>query len=114
MNRNISFPIKPLVIFTAYLHHQIKASLTEPKSHPHIFEFHPFGFRKTEMGVTCYAQELKTPVAPARMFKALFLDSHSLIPKIAPQGIKSIVFVEGDGGVGSIKQTNFADGRYFD
>ncbi|XP_031398239.1 major allergen Pru ar 1-like isoform X2 [Punica granatum] len=46
------------------------------------------------------------------MFRALILDSHNLIPKIAPQGIKSIEFVEGDGGVGSIKQTNFSDGGH--
>lgn len=65
------------------------------------------------MGVTSYTHEFKTPVAPAKMFKALILDSHNLIPKIAPRGIKNIVFIEGEGGIGSIKQTNFADGRYF-
>ncbi|OWM88127.1 major allergen Pru ar 1-like [Punica granatum] len=64
------------------------------------------------MGVTTYTQEFKTPVAPAKMFKALIVDSHNLIPKVAPQGIKSIDFIEGDGGVGSIKQTNFADGGH--
>ncbi|XP_030463169.1 major allergen Pru ar 1-like [Syzygium oleosum] len=64
------------------------------------------------MGVTTYAQEFTTPVAPSRMFKALILDSHNLIPKIAPQGIKSIEFVEGDGGAGSIKVTNFAEGGH--
>ncbi|KAF7847550.1 hypothetical protein BT93_L2851 [Corymbia citriodora subsp. variegata] len=62
------------------------------------------------MGVTTYTQEFTTPVAPSRMFMALIIDSHNLIPKIAPQGIKSIEFVEGDGGVGSIKVTNFAEG----
>ncbi|PKI40691.1 hypothetical protein CRG98_038946 [Punica granatum] len=50
------------------------------------------------MGVTCFSQEFTTSVAPSRMFKALILDSHNLIPKIVPQGIKSIEFVEGDGG----------------
>ncbi|KAF7850363.1 hypothetical protein BT93_L5580 [Corymbia citriodora subsp. variegata] len=64
------------------------------------------------MAVTCFTQEFATPVTPSRMFKALILDSDNLIPKIAPQGIKSIDFVEGDGGVGSIKQTNFADGGH--
>ncbi|KAF8013942.1 hypothetical protein BT93_I1719 [Corymbia citriodora subsp. variegata] len=64
------------------------------------------------MAITCFAQEFATPITPSRMFKALILDSHNLIPKIAPQGIKSIDFVEGDGGVGSIKQTNFADGGH--
>ncbi|XP_030463072.1 major allergen Pru ar 1-like [Syzygium oleosum] len=64
------------------------------------------------MDVTTFTQEFATPIAPSRMFKALILDSHNLIPKIAPQGIKSIEFIEGDGGVGSIKQTNFADGGH--
>ncbi|OWM88108.1 pathogenesis-related protein STH-21-like [Punica granatum] len=64
------------------------------------------------MAVTCFTQEFTTPVAPSRMFKALILDSHNLIPRIAPQGIKSIEFVEGDGAAGSIKQTNFADGGH--
>ncbi|KAL3727738.1 hypothetical protein ACJRO7_032476 [Eucalyptus globulus] len=64
------------------------------------------------MGVTTYTQEFTTPIAPSRMFKALIVDSHNLIPKIAPQGIKSIEFVEGDGGAGSIKVTNFAEGGH--
>ncbi|OWM88096.1 pathogenesis-related protein STH-21-like [Punica granatum] len=64
------------------------------------------------MAVTCFTQEFSTPVAPSRMFKALILNSHNLIPKIAPQGIKSIEFVEGDGAAGSIKQTNLADGGH--
>ncbi|KAK9280925.1 hypothetical protein L1049_003816 [Liquidambar formosana] len=62
------------------------------------------------MGVTTFTQEFTTPVAPCRMFKALILDSHNLIPKLMPQSIKSIEFIEGDGGVGSIKQTHFPEG----
>ncbi|KAF8387776.1 hypothetical protein HHK36_026431 [Tetracentron sinense] len=65
------------------------------------------------MGVTCFSQEFTTPIAPAKMFKALILDSHNLIPKLMPQAIKSIEFVEGDGGAGSIKQTNFPEGAHF-
>ncbi|PKI46032.1 hypothetical protein CRG98_033561 [Punica granatum] len=64
------------------------------------------------MAITFFTQEFTTSIAPTRMFKALILDSHNLIPKIAPQGIKSIEFVEGGGGAGSIKQTNFADGGH--
>ncbi|XP_048128478.1 major allergen Pru ar 1-like isoform X1 [Rhodamnia argentea] len=64
------------------------------------------------MGVTTLTQEFTTLIAPSRMFKALILDSQHLIPKIAPQGIKSIEFIEGDGGVGSIKQINFAEGGH--
>ncbi|KAK3418004.1 hypothetical protein EUGRSUZ_H03984 [Eucalyptus grandis] len=55
------------------------------------------------MGVTIFTQEFTTPIAPPRMFKALIVDSHNLIPKIAPQGIKSIEFLKGDGRAGSIK-----------
>ncbi|PKI40684.1 hypothetical protein CRG98_038939 [Punica granatum] len=65
------------------------------------------------MGVICFTQEFTTPIAPARMFKALILDSHNIIPKLVPQGIKSIEFVEGDGGAGSIKQTTFPEGGPF-
>uniref|UniRef100_A0A2N9H8A9 Bet v I/Major latex protein domain-containing protein n=1 Tax=Fagus sylvatica TaxID=28930 RepID=A0A2N9H8A9_FAGSY len=43
------------------------------------------------------------------MFKALILDSHNLIPNLVPQSIKSIELVQGDGGVVSIKQTNFPE-----
>ncbi|KAI7983158.1 hypothetical protein LOK49_LG15G00159 [Camellia lanceoleosa] len=59
------------------------------------------------MGVTTYTQEFTTSVAANRMFKALMLDSHNLIPKLLPQSIKSIEYIQGDGGAGSIKQTNF-------
>ncbi|KAK9997584.1 hypothetical protein SO802_022270 [Lithocarpus litseifolius] len=64
------------------------------------------------MGVTTFTQEITTKVSPARMFKALILDIH-LVPKIMPQFIKSIEFVEGDGGVGSIKKTTLAEGTPF-
>ncbi|KAA8548994.1 hypothetical protein F0562_000678 [Nyssa sinensis] len=65
------------------------------------------------MGVTSFTQEFTTPVDPAKMFKALIVDSHNLIPKLMPQSIKSIEFIEGDGGAGSIKQTNFSEGSHF-
>lgn len=60
------------------------------------------------MVVTSYIQEFTTPIAPSRMFKALILDLHNLIPKIVPQGINSIEFIQGDSGAGSIKQTSEA------
>jgi len=63
------------------------------------------------MGVITYSQEFASVVAPSRMFKALVLDSHNIIPKIVPGGIKSVEFIEGDGGVGSIKQTNFGESK---
>ncbi|XP_048129317.1 major allergen Pru ar 1-like [Rhodamnia argentea] len=59
------------------------------------------------MGVVTYSQEFTSTVAPSRMLMDLVLDSHNVIPKIVPGGIKSVEFTKGDGGVGSIKQTNF-------
>ncbi|XP_039156097.1 major strawberry allergen Fra a 1-3-like [Eucalyptus grandis] len=44
------------------------------------------------MGVITYSQEFTSVVAPSRMFKALVLDSHNIIPKIVPGGIKSVEF----------------------
>ncbi|XP_075642428.1 major strawberry allergen Fra a 1-3-like [Castanea sativa] len=65
------------------------------------------------MGVTTFTQEFTTSAPPSKMFKALILDSHNLIPKLMPQSINSIEFVEGDGGVDSIEQTNFPEGSHF-
>lgn len=62
------------------------------------------------MGVFTYSDEFTSPISPARLFKALILDSNNLIPKLMPQVIRSIEFVEGDGGVGSIRQINFQEG----
>ncbi|KAK2645119.1 hypothetical protein Ddye_020314 [Dipteronia dyeriana] len=63
------------------------------------------------MGVICVNNEHATPVAPARMFKALILDSHNLVPKLVKKSIKSIDVIEGDGEeVGCIKQANFCEG----
>lgn len=62
------------------------------------------------MGVTTFTQEFVTPVSPARMFKALVVDSHILVPRLVPESVKSSEFVEGDGGAGSITQTNFSGG----
>ena len=62
------------------------------------------------MGVIRFEKEAPAAVAPSRMFKA-FVDSHNLLPKIAPQAFKSIDILQGDGGVGTIKLWNFADGK---
>nr|GLL26989.1 pathogenesis-related protein STH-2-like [Ipomoea trifida]GMC92000.1 pathogenesis-related protein STH-2-like [Ipomoea batatas]GMC99738.1 pathogenesis-related protein STH-2-like [Ipomoea batatas]GME18107.1 pathogenesis-related protein STH-2-like [Ipomoea batatas] len=61
------------------------------------------------MGVTTYTHEVATSVAAPRMFKALFVDSHNLLPKVIPQTIKSIEIVQGDGGDGCIKKTNYLE-----
>ncbi|XP_022760627.1 major allergen Pru ar 1-like [Durio zibethinus] len=62
------------------------------------------------MGVTTYSDEFTSPIPPARLFKALIVDSHNLIPKLMPLAVKSIEITEGDGGAGSIRQINFAEG----
>ena len=62
------------------------------------------------MGVTSYAEELPCPIAPARIFKALIVDSNKLLPKLLPQFIASIDVIQGDGGSGSIEQVNFTEG----
>ncbi|PKI40697.1 hypothetical protein CRG98_038952 [Punica granatum] len=59
------------------------------------------------MGITCFTQEFTTTVAASRMFRALIIDSHNLIPKLVPQGIKSIEFIKGNGGARSIKADQF-------
>ncbi|KAL3727730.1 hypothetical protein ACJRO7_032468 [Eucalyptus globulus] len=51
------------------------------------------------MGVFTFINEYTSPIPAARLFKALVLDSHNLIPKLMPQAIKSIDIIQGDGGV---------------
>lgn len=62
------------------------------------------------MGVTSITQEFLCPIAPARMFKALIIDSKNLIPRLLPQFIASVDVTQGDGGAGSIEQVNFTEG----
>lgn len=63
------------------------------------------------MGVLTYTDVHTSAVAPTRIFKASIVDSHNLMPKLVPDAIKSIEFIKGDGGAGSIKQINFAGGK---
>ncbi|KAI3738442.1 hypothetical protein L2E82_28474 [Cichorium intybus] len=62
------------------------------------------------MGVLTYTDEHTSTVAPSRIFKASILDSHILMPKLLPDAIKSVEYIKGDGGAGSIKQINFDGG----
>ncbi|KAF8017496.1 hypothetical protein BT93_H2617 [Corymbia citriodora subsp. variegata] len=55
------------------------------------------------MGVFTFTNEY-TIIPPARLFNALVLDSHNLIPKLMPQAIKSIDIIQGDAGAGTINQ----------
>ncbi|KAL9410227.1 hypothetical protein AB3S75_044066 [Citrus x aurantiifolia] len=63
------------------------------------------------MGVFTVTDEYTSPISPARLFKALIVDSHNLIPKLMPQAVKSIEIFEGDGGAGSIRQINVVEGN---
>ncbi|KAL3727774.1 hypothetical protein ACJRO7_032512 [Eucalyptus globulus] len=62
------------------------------------------------MGVFTFTEEYASTIPPARLFKALIVDPHHLIPKLWPQAIKSIDILRGDGGPGTIKQINFVKG----
>ncbi|KAL1320853.1 hypothetical protein HN51_065562 [Arachis hypogaea] len=54
--------------------------------------------------------EYTSPISPTRLFKALVVDSHNLIPKLLPQAVAGIQLIHGDGGTGSIRQINFLEG----
>ncbi|KAG4949140.1 hypothetical protein AAZX31_15G139600 [Glycine max] len=63
------------------------------------------------MGVYSDTDEYPSPISPSRLFKALVVDAHNLIPKLLPNSVKSIEIIQGDGGAGSIKQFNFVEGN---
>lgn len=54
--------------------------------------------------------EIASPVAPQRLFRAAVMDWHTLAPKVASHVVASAQPVEGDGGVGSVRQFNFTSG----
>ncbi|GAB4841088.1 hypothetical protein Ancab_021833 [Ancistrocladus abbreviatus] len=66
------------------------------------------------MGVKTYTQEIESPVAPGRMFKALCLDI-DLVPKLMPESFRTIEFLQGDPtSARSIRQLNYAQGIPFE
>jgi hypothetical protein len=65
------------------------------------------------MGVISYTEVYTSPISQARLFKALVIDDHILIPKLLPQAVKSIEIIQGDGRARSITQINFAEGSQF-
>ncbi|TQE10637.1 hypothetical protein C1H46_003750 [Malus baccata] len=65
------------------------------------------------MGVFTYETEFSSAILAPRLFKAFILDGDNLIPKIAPQAIKSTEIVEGDGGVETIKKITFGEGSQY-
>ncbi|XP_009590430.1 major allergen Pru ar 1-like [Nicotiana tomentosiformis] len=62
------------------------------------------------MGIVTITDEFTSPISAPRMFKASIVDGDNLLPKIAPQVFKNIETIQGDGGPGTIKQMNFAEG----
>uniref|UniRef100_A0A453C3N5 Uncharacterized protein n=1 Tax=Aegilops tauschii subsp. strangulata TaxID=200361 RepID=A0A453C3N5_AEGTS len=57
-----------------------------------------------------WTHEIESPVAAARLFRAGVMDWHTLAPKLAPHIVASAHPVEGEGGIGSIRQFNFTSG----
>ncbi|XP_047086530.1 pathogenesis-related protein 1-like [Lolium rigidum] len=60
-----------------------------------------------------WALEIESPVAAPRLFKAGVMDWHTLAPKLAPHIIASAHPIEGEGGVGSVRQFNFTSAMPF-
>nr|ABK25903.1 unknown [Picea sitchensis] len=46
-------------------------------------------------------------VEARRLWNAMSKDSHNLLPKVLPEIFASVTLLQGDGGVGTIKQLNF-------
>ena len=63
------------------------------------------------MVASVVSNEILSPVAPSRLWKAIAKDSHNLMPKLMPDIISSIVLLEGNGEVGTIRQSNFTTGN---
>ncbi|CAA0818234.1 Unknown protein [Striga hermonthica] len=61
------------------------------------------------MGVFKHSNELKLCVSAKRMYRAMVTETHT-IP--LPPAIKSSELLHGDGGAGSIRKTNLADGSH--
>ncbi|KAI9195731.1 hypothetical protein LWI28_017552 [Acer negundo] len=66
------------------------------------------------MGVITASGECAVTVSPARMYNALVVDAHNLVPKLKTQEVKSVDIVEGVAGeAGCVRQTNLADVKYY-
>ncbi|XP_020209454.1 pathogenesis-related protein 2 [Cajanus cajan] len=61
------------------------------------------------MGVFRFEDETTSPVAPAKLYKALVKDADTLVPKVV-DAVKSVEIVEGNGGPGSIKKLTVVEG----
>uniref|UniRef100_A0A453D196 Pathogenesis-related protein 1 n=2 Tax=Aegilops tauschii subsp. strangulata TaxID=200361 RepID=A0A453D196_AEGTS len=59
-----------------------------------------------------WTHEIESPVAAPRLFRVGVMDWHTLAPKLAPHIVASAHPVEGEGGIGSVRQFNFTSGTY--
>jgi hypothetical protein len=57
--------------------------------------------------------EIPSVIPAPRLFKAAILDWHNLAAKIAADKVVSAVTIEGDGGIGSVRQLNFGPAMPF-
>nr|ADA68331.1 pathogenesis-related protein 10 [Zea mays] len=57
--------------------------------------------------------EIASPVAAPRLFRAAVMDWHTLAPKVTSHVVASAHPVEGEGGVGSVRQFNFTSAMPF-
>lgn len=64
------------------------------------------------MGVFAFEDEHSSPVAPAKLFKALAKDADNIIPKVI-EAIQSVEIVEGNGGPGTVKKLTIVEGQCY-
>ncbi|XP_044318550.1 pathogenesis-related protein 1-like [Triticum aestivum] len=63
---------------------------------------------------TCkWPHEIESSVAAPRLFRAGVMDWHTLALKLAPHIVASAHPVEGEGGIGSVRQFNFTSAMPF-
>ncbi|KAL2338991.1 hypothetical protein Fmac_013437 [Flemingia macrophylla] len=62
------------------------------------------------MGVFTSEVEYVTSISAANFFKAAVLNDSIVMPKALPKFVKSIEIISGDGGPGTIRKHNVADG----
>ncbi|PPD94545.1 hypothetical protein GOBAR_DD08414 [Gossypium barbadense] len=63
------------------------------------------------MGGFAKEVEVSTSLPPAKAFKAFAEDLDTLLPKVAPQAIKSVERLKGDSIPGTIKKITFAEDK---
>ena len=62
--------------------------------------------------VTRTAEARSSKMTAAQLYKSMFIDMDKVMPKILPQIFKSVRLVEGDGGVGTVKEITYGEGIY--